>query len=154
MSEITFQQEFMINPSATQSAELLANWQPVFKKTLFGKKAMPPPPALCSLFITSGHLKVDLMDGEHKIGEYTLEPNTAIMSVNLGGYVEAFALLNSVIHISPQKKNKNLWGVIIEMSIMQGNLLVVEEEIDSTRIESIIKRLENTTFTHVNVNRN
>ena len=93
------------------------------------------------------------MDGEHKIGEYILEPNTAIMSINLGGDVEAFALLNSVIHISPEKKNKNLWGVIIEMSIMQGNLLIVEEGIDSTRIESIIKRLENTTFTHLNVNR-
>ena len=113
MSEITFQQEFMISPSATQSAELLANWQPVFKKTLFGKKSMPPPPALCSLFITSGHLKVDLMDGEHKIGEYTLEPNTAIISVNLDGYVEAFALLNSVIHISPQKKKKKTSGYLL-----------------------------------------
>jgi hypothetical protein len=144
-------QEFMVNPEITNNAELLASWKP--KKGFFGKPK-PAPPVISSLFIIRTEQTVDALDGEVKIGEVTLAPNTAILSFIVDGFVEAFVLLNSVIHIAQSRKKKEGWGVIVEMTILRGRPIVVEEGIDNQMIEHIIKRLESVATTHVEIARN
>ena len=144
-------QEFMVNPEITNNAELLASWKP--KKGFFGKPK-PTPPVIFSLFIIRTEQTVDALDGEVKIGEVILVPNTAVLSCIIDGFVEVFVLLNSVIHIAQSQKKKEGWGVIVEMTIFGGRLMVVEEGIDDQMIEHIIKRLESVATTHVEIARN
>ena len=93
----------MVNPEITNNAELLASWKP--KKGFFGKPK-PTPRVIFSLFIIRTEQTVDALDGEVKIGEVTLVPNTAVLSCIIDGFVEVFVLLNSVIHIAQSQKKK------------------------------------------------
>ena len=104
---MNFTNEFMVDPVITQNAEFLATWKPKVKKGFFGTKKSPPPKVLTALFITSHPQEVAVMDGEVKIGEVTVAPNTAILSMTTDGYVEAFVLLNTVIYIANSKKKKD-----------------------------------------------
>ena len=132
---------FMVKKNiVTPYSDLIAQTKP--QKSFWGK--VTPAALTFSLYSTNSEITTNALDGEVVIGTVNIPPNSPILTVDhlVEGWSEAYVLGDAEINLDQKPKGKRLGTLSVSSAWMKMSM-VVEENIESDKCDTIRKRLNN-----------